>query len=292
MDSSPSCSPLVFGNDVDSVDVAARTAMVRFLNSTNILANFTEHTRTLRLYPRPVVSLQHQSLLRSRPRSSVFTSQLCQSQAVEFYAEWLLVPSNLVYQRIHTGLVDPTVIGDKFKWFAHNLDPVSFIVWDNLSSLNTALKSLADNDTLATDESGSDSDGGGGSSSSSFSSLSELGVSKDKDKMQDLIEDNRECDLPSLDHVEPELEPPTSLQVSQLFISWLNWLMEQSRCWWMKMNDVKEQLPSLLTQLDYQHIEAEGFYYHSTSKYRLHIDCHVSIINRKLKLSSTVQQCP
>ena len=31
---------------------------VRFFNSPNVLANFTEHTRTLRLYPRPVVALQ------------------------------------------------------------------------------------------------------------------------------------------------------------------------------------------------------------------------------------------
>ena len=53
--------------------------------------------------------------------------------------------------------------------YAHTLDPVSFIVWDNLSSLNTALRCLADTEVLATDESGSDSDGG--SSSSSFSSL-------------------------------------------------------------------------------------------------------------------------
>jgi hypothetical protein len=34
---------------------------------------------------------------------------------VEFYAEWSLMPSNLAYQRIHTGLFDPTIIGDKFK---------------------------------------------------------------------------------------------------------------------------------------------------------------------------------
>ena len=151
------CAPLVFGNDVDSVDVAARTAVVRvwnldvdnsvpssqlfpaqvrFLNSASVLANLTEHTRTLRLYPRPVVAFQYNSFLRSvqlcatlcnsvqllcnscrsRPRHSSFTAKLCQSQAVEFYGEWLLVPSNLAYQRIHTGLADPTVIGDKFKW--------------------------------------------------------------------------------------------------------------------------------------------------------------------------------
>ena len=34
---------------------------------------------------------------------------------MEFYGEWLLVPSNLPFHRVHTGLVDPTVIGDKFK---------------------------------------------------------------------------------------------------------------------------------------------------------------------------------
>jgi hypothetical protein len=31
---------------------------VRFFNSPNVLANFNEHTRTLRLYPRPVVACQ------------------------------------------------------------------------------------------------------------------------------------------------------------------------------------------------------------------------------------------
>lgn len=203
--------------------------MVRFLNSTNVLANFTEHTRTLRLYPRPVVAFQYNSFLRSRPRNSPFVTKLCQSQAVEFFAEWLLVPSNLAYQRIHTGLVDPTIIGDKFKWYAHSLDPVSFIVWDNLSSLNTALKCLAETDILATDESGSDSDGG--SSSSSFSSLSELGQSKDKTEIA-IVEHHNDQD--HRDHHDPEsssqppslmssgldpatvYDPPKSLQVGEI----------------------------------------------------------------------------
>ena len=56
----------MFGNDADCVDVAARVATVKFFNSTNVLANFTEHTRTLRLYPRPVVAFQTNSFLRSR----------------------------------------------------------------------------------------------------------------------------------------------------------------------------------------------------------------------------------
>jgi hypothetical protein len=38
------------------------------------------------------------------------------------------------------------------QWYAHNLEPVSFIVWDNLSSLNQALKSLKETDTQATGE--------------------------------------------------------------------------------------------------------------------------------------------
>ena len=59
-------SSLVFGNDADSVDIAARAATVKFFNSANVLANFTEHTRTLRLYPRPVVAFQTNSFLRSR----------------------------------------------------------------------------------------------------------------------------------------------------------------------------------------------------------------------------------
>ena len=59
-------SSLVFGNDADSVDIAARVATVKFFNSANVLANFTEHTRTLRLYPRPVVAFQTNSFLRSR----------------------------------------------------------------------------------------------------------------------------------------------------------------------------------------------------------------------------------
>ena len=80
-----------------------------------MLANFTEHTRTLRLYPRPVVAFQINSFLRSRPRSSQFLSKLAQTQALEFFGEWALLPTNLAYQRIHTGLGDPTVIGDKFK---------------------------------------------------------------------------------------------------------------------------------------------------------------------------------
>lgn len=63
--------------EVDEIDVAVRVAMVRFFDSPNVFANFAEHTRTLRLYPRPVVALQSESFLRSRPTPSEFTTALC-----------------------------------------------------------------------------------------------------------------------------------------------------------------------------------------------------------------------
>nr|XP_014294410.1 MAP kinase-activating death domain protein isoform X5 [Halyomorpha halys] len=167
-----SFNPFIYGNDVDSVDVATRVAMVRFFNSQNLLANFTEHTRTLRLYPRPVVALQINSFLRSRPRVTPFLQRFARTQAVEFLAEWSLTPSNVAFLRVHTGVCDPSQIGDKAKWFDHTLDPVPFSVWNEDSSLATALNYLPQQEQ-PTDESGSDSDGGD-STSSSYSSLSDF----------------------------------------------------------------------------------------------------------------------
>lgn len=63
-------------------------------------------------------------------------------QAVEFLAEWALTPSNVAFLRVHTGMFDPSVIGDKGKWFAHQLEPINFAVWDENSSLSGALKYL------------------------------------------------------------------------------------------------------------------------------------------------------
>ncbi|KAF5295593.1 hypothetical protein FQR65_LT10396 [Abscondita terminalis] len=166
-------NPIIYGNDVDSVDVATRVAMVRFFNSQNLLANFTEHTRTLRLYPRPVVAFQINSFLRSRPRTSQFLNRFARTQAVEFLAEWCLTPTNVAFQRVHTGVLDPSQVGDKPKWYIHTLEPIKFIVWDDGSSLNGALRSLQNQESQPTDESGSDSEGAD-STSSSYSSLSDF----------------------------------------------------------------------------------------------------------------------
>jgi hypothetical protein len=81
-------NPFIFGNDIDSVDVATRVAMVRFFNSPNILGNFNEHTRTLRLHPRAVVAFQYSSFVRSRPVKSAFLIRLAKTQ-VEKKGEFL-----------------------------------------------------------------------------------------------------------------------------------------------------------------------------------------------------------
>ncbi|XP_065219142.1 MAP kinase-activating death domain protein isoform X5 [Planococcus citri] len=148
----------VYGNDVDSVDIAVRVAMVRFFNSNNMLANLVEHTRTIRLFPRPVVALQIKSFLQSRMKTTPFIEEFCKTQAVEYFAEWSLTPTNVVFQRIQTGVHDPALIGDKPKWFAQNLEPVTFSVWSKSGSLENILKHVNNEHEEVTDESGADSD--------------------------------------------------------------------------------------------------------------------------------------
>ena len=133
-------NPLIYGNDVDSVDVATRITMVQFLNSRNILGNFNEHTRTLRLYSRPVVAFQYNSFIRSRPIKSTFIIKLAKTQAVEFFAEWSLCPTNVAYLRIQTGIFDPSLIGDKPKWYCRYLAPIQFKTYEDKSTLSAAIQ--------------------------------------------------------------------------------------------------------------------------------------------------------
>ncbi|XP_053576310.1 MAP kinase-activating death domain protein [Bombina bombina] len=168
-------NPLIYGNDVDSVDVATRVAMVRFFNSPNMLQGFQMHTRTLRLFPRPVVAFQSSSFLASRPKASSFSEKLSKTQAVEYFGEWSLNPTNFAFQRIHNNMFDPALIGDKPKWYAHQLQPIHYRVYDANSQLAEALSvpPERDSDSDPTDDSGSDSveyD----DSSSSYSSLGDF----------------------------------------------------------------------------------------------------------------------
>ncbi|XP_054466917.1 MAP kinase-activating death domain protein isoform X14 [Anoplopoma fimbria] len=193
--SSTEFNPLIYGNDVDSVDVATRVAMVRFFNSPNVLQGFQMHTRTLRLFPRPVVAFQCTSFLASRPRRSCFADKLSHTQAVEFYGEWALNPSNLAFQRIHNNVFDPSLIGDKPKWYAHQLQPVSYRVYDGSSQLVEAMAGPLEDDGNESDptDSGSDSEAYD-DSSSSYSSLGDL--------VSEMIQGDIQGDTPSLD-------PPT-----------------------------------------------------------------------------------
>uniref|UniRef100_A0A671RCG2 MAP kinase-activating death domain protein n=1 Tax=Sinocyclocheilus anshuiensis TaxID=1608454 RepID=A0A671RCG2_9TELE len=149
--SSTEFNPLIYGNDVDSVDVATRVAMVRFFNSPNVLQGFQMHTRILRLFPRPVVAFQATSFLASRPRRNGFTENLSHTQAVEYYGEWALNPTNLAFQRIHNNVYDPSLIGDKPKWYAHQLQPVFYRVYDGNSHLAEALSGPLQDETNDSD---------------------------------------------------------------------------------------------------------------------------------------------
>ncbi|XP_075858054.1 MAP kinase-activating death domain protein isoform X38 [Microcebus murinus] len=168
-------NPLIYGNDVDSVDVATRVAMVRFFNSANVLQGFQMHTRTLRLFPRPVVAFQAGSFLASRPRQTPFAEKLARTQAVEYFGEWILNPTNYAFQRIHNNMFDPALIGDKPKWYAHQLQPIHYRVYDSNSQLAEALNvpPERDSDSDPTDDSGSDSMDYD-DSSSSYSSLGDF----------------------------------------------------------------------------------------------------------------------
>ncbi|XP_076817752.1 MAP kinase-activating death domain protein-like isoform X3 [Clavelina lepadiformis] len=172
-----SFNPLIWGNDVDTVDVATRVAMVRFLSSPNTLQYYTDHTRTLRLYPRPVVAFQQHSFMQSRAKPSQFTFLLSQTQAVEFLGEWSLSPDNVAFLRINNNVFDPLQIGDKPKWFAHQLHNIEHTLHKECTSL-VATVTMADeianqhHSDAPTDESATDSEPGD-DTSTSYSSLSE-----------------------------------------------------------------------------------------------------------------------
>nr|XP_054761340.1 MAP kinase-activating death domain protein-like [Lytechinus pictus] len=177
--------PFVYGNDVDAVDVATRVAMAKFLNGANVLGNLTEHTRTLRLYPRPVVAFQVQTFLCSRPNRSAFTDQLASSQS---------------------------------KWFREQLQPIEFKVQFENCTLGAALSSASEggsDSSNPTDESGEESEreDGGGSSSSSYSSLDEFVVDMMNSDIKGDVQDPDKPDQISEIDEHSIYRPPDSLQL-------------------------------------------------------------------------------
>ncbi|KRY91174.1 MAP kinase-activating death domain protein, partial [Trichinella pseudospiralis] len=143
--------------DPDEIDINLRIAMVRFFDSPNILGNFSEHTRTLRLYPRPVVALLPDSLIKSRTIPSVFVRDFLQTQ--------------------YSGVEDPYIIGDKVKWYGEHLAVINFEVIPPDSSLIDAWNSCSIDSSMhrekGDDWPDNDKDDSG-SSSSSLSSISDL----------------------------------------------------------------------------------------------------------------------
>ncbi|XP_026819862.1 MAP kinase-activating death domain protein isoform X3 [Rhopalosiphum maidis] len=204
--------------DIDSVDIAIRVAMVRFFLSGDVLANLTEHSRTLRLYPRPVVFFQINSFLKSRPNPSLFTCQLARTQAVDYFAEWALTPNNVVFQRIQTGVNDPSMIGDKLKWFANTLEPVIFTVWQENCSIqnimNINVNSNQPSSALA--EKSHQSDSGGSDTSSSEDERPEIYREDFKHSVASekivKIESQRLNIGPIIQGVHSAYEPPITLQ--------------------------------------------------------------------------------
>ncbi|XP_071498003.1 MAP kinase-activating death domain protein-like isoform X2 [Diadema antillarum] len=210
--------PFVYGNDVDAVDVATRVAMAKFINSPNVLGNHNEHTRTLRLYPRPVVAFQVQTFINSRPNKSKFTEMLAQSQAVEYFGEVSLNPKNVTFLRIQTGVYDPHLIGDKQKWYREQLQPIEFKVQFENCTLGAALSSASEggsDSSNPTDESGEESEreDGAGSSSSSYSSLDEFVVDMiNSDIKGDVQDPHKPVQYSEIDE-HAVYKPPDSLQL-------------------------------------------------------------------------------
>uniref|UniRef100_A0A5S6Q1S7 MAP kinase-activating death domain protein n=1 Tax=Trichuris muris TaxID=70415 RepID=A0A5S6Q1S7_TRIMR len=159
--------------DPDLTDLRIRISMVRFFDSPNILGNFAEHIRVMRLYPRPVVALLRDSVYKSRPLPSAFVKELLQTQAVEYFSECSLLPKNEAYIRVQNGIDDPYIIGDKVKWYDEDLMVNEFDVISPDSTLSDAWS--MHESAIAKREAGFRSDEEeDSSSSSSLSSVSDL----------------------------------------------------------------------------------------------------------------------
>ena len=94
-------------------------------------------------------------------------------KAVEFFAEWSLSPSNVAFIRVQNGVYDPSIIGDKQKWYSHQLDTINFKVWNTsnpfLSQIYADFQNKDEDSENESDEDNSDL-----STSSSYSSLNEF----------------------------------------------------------------------------------------------------------------------
>ena len=189
--------------DPDSVDVAIRMAMVRFFVSENVLGNWSDHTRILRLYPRPVIGFQHNTFLKSRPAGCHFTAALVKTQAVECFCEWALAPDNDAWLRVLSGLNDTSAVGDKSRWYAQGLVPVSFSLLEQNGALWKKLASLESPPPRASEFTDLHDDSLSGEESDTGSTVSGINMNSIEDYVKELVE------------AVPEVKQPTPLTVNE-----------------------------------------------------------------------------
>uniref|UniRef100_A0AAF5I3S8 MAP kinase-activating death domain protein n=1 Tax=Strongyloides stercoralis TaxID=6248 RepID=A0AAF5I3S8_STRER len=190
--------------DEDEIDIAVRVAMINFYNSPNIFLNFSEHTRTLRLYPRPVVALQIESFLQSRPVKSQFIKDLCMTQSVEYFAECSLCPRNETYVRVQTGIQQASQIGDKSKWFHENLMPIHFLVYPDNSTIKEALEMTRKIGTNLPNESEAEE---------SSSEIEGSNVLDELCKNDEIDESDKNSEVKPIAHVNHIFCPPSKLEI-------------------------------------------------------------------------------
>ena len=143
-------------------------------------------------------------------------------------AEWSLCPTNVAFMRIQTNVFDPSIVGDKPKWFSHQLDSINFTAWNE--ALASIASSCFDYSSLTsgcgglsrTIDSSSDEDedkrslSEGGGSSSSYSSLDDFVTEMVNSDIGNFAS-RKPCESASahvVDHLEMVFHAPNKLRLS------------------------------------------------------------------------------
>ena len=66
---------------------------VNFFVSPNLLENFTEHTKVIRLYPRPIVTIKTKSYMNTRPKDQGNSSFLTTFSTSQVSITWFRMES-------------------------------------------------------------------------------------------------------------------------------------------------------------------------------------------------------
>ena len=69
---------IVLSNLLSTISI--KILQVNFFMSPNLLLNFTDHTKVVRLYPRPIVTIKTNSFMNTKPNNSRFLTTFSTSQ--------------------------------------------------------------------------------------------------------------------------------------------------------------------------------------------------------------------